>query len=485
MTSHSFRPSIARVQNAQKAFTSTKTNATIRDLEEEEGELEEKEGFVVSIDRNKINGEGWTVEDDTGQIYVCSCASSMYEIPKGIERGGILYPEKNTVKVTFTINPVLRINAIKEIKSLGNETEKLDISKWTHKKESTTVIAKPKSALSISDGFIRLSYDNNNEVLANNDAVKTEGKKTEINTESLSINSSNVSLGGQDIKDVIQDNALSTSNSFKTFDIDSPISVIANRTNNMTELHVSGKISIADATVIGQIKDQASIPVRKQTQFITDGNCVDKIVIDTDGVITIEPVNGCTKEREFDSTHNWVSPQVLSRNYLKVIVKHSCNYCDEGNNTEMEYINYCPKCGAWNVLVDTGTSIRCSECAIQFCQNCGKDLTNQTYTLRKYSDNNVSVSGTTCKYCNSYLEPGTTKQFVNYCPNCRTWGNLSHTDILDGEDVVSVLKCICGAKFCGTCGIDQDNSGIALNNSGISKYEYDNALRKLKYIKEV
>ena len=161
MSGHSFRPSIARVQNAQKVFTSAKTNATIRDLEEEEGELEEKEGTVVSIKRDSINGSGWTVKDKEGNIYICSCASSMYEIPETVERGGVLYP-KETIKVTFTVNPVLRINTIKEIKSLGSETEKLDISKWQHGDESTTVIAKPKSALSISDGFIKLDYNNDN-----------------------------------------------------------------------------------------------------------------------------------------------------------------------------------------------------------------------------------------------------------------------------------------------------------------------------------
>ena len=102
MSGHAFRHSIARVQNAQKAFTSNKTNATIRDLEEEEGELEEKNGTVVSIKRDMINGAGWTVQDDEGQTYICSCASSMYEIPETVERGGILYP-KETVEVTFTV----------------------------------------------------------------------------------------------------------------------------------------------------------------------------------------------------------------------------------------------------------------------------------------------------------------------------------------------------------------------------------------------
>lgn len=482
MSGHSFRPSISRVQNAQKIFTSTKTNATIRDLEEEEGELEEKEGFVVSIDRDKINGAGWTVEDDTGQKYICSCASSMYEVPEGIERGGILYPEKNTVKVTFTINPVLRINTIKEIKSLGNETEKLDISKWTHGNESTTVIAKPKSALSISDGFIKIDYNNDNKMLADKESVKTEGKQTDINTDTLNINSNNINLLGKDINELLNKNALDISNDYKTFDVEGPVSMIVDRTNNMTQLHLSGNLQINGKTVIGQIKDQQSIPVRTQSHIITDGDCIDKIVIDTDGIITIVPITDCTKERTFDSTHNWITPQILSRNYLKVIVKQTCNYCDEGKNTVMEYINYCPQCDDWNVLVDTGTSIRCSECGLHFCQNCGKDINNHTFVLKKYIDNYISAFGTTCKHCHNYLQEGTVKEFVNYCPNCNTWGNLSHDETF--EDNISILRCTCEAEFCATCGIDQDNYGIVLNNKGISKKEYDDSLRKLKYIRD-
>ena len=105
MSQRPFRPTIARTQNSMKIFNSTKTNATIRDLEEEEGELEEKEGTVVSIKRDAINGAGWTVKDAQGNKYLCSCASSMYEIPDSVERGGVLYP-KETVTVTFTVNPV-------------------------------------------------------------------------------------------------------------------------------------------------------------------------------------------------------------------------------------------------------------------------------------------------------------------------------------------------------------------------------------------
>ena len=487
MSGHAFRHSIARVQNAQKAFTSNKTNATIRDLEEGEGELEEKKGTVVSIKRDMINGAGWTVKDDEGQTYICSCASSMYEIPETVERGGVLYP-KETVEVTFTVNPVLRVNTIKEIKSLGKETDKLDISKWQHGDESTTVIAKPKSAISISDGFIKFDYNNDNKMLADSDSIKTEGKQTDINTQSLNINSPNISVLGQKIEDILKNNALNVSNDYKTFDVNSegPLSLIADRTNNMTQLHISGNMAITsnEPVVVGQIKDQQSIPVRTQSQFITDGDCVDKVTIDTNGIITIESTNGCTKERNYDSTHNWITPQVLSRNYIKVVVKQTCDYCDEGNNTEMEYINYCPKCNTWNTLVDTGTSIRCSECGIRFCQNCGKDLESQTYVLKQYADNNISVYGTTCKHCNNYLQPGTVKEFVNYCPNCETWGNLSHSERLEEEDIISILKCTCESEYCATCGIDQDNYGIVLDYNGISKKDYDESLRKLKYIRD-
>ena len=69
MAKKAFRPTIARTQNSMKVINSTKTNATIRDLDEEEGELEEKEGVVVSIKRDLINGTGWTVKDAEGNLY--------------------------------------------------------------------------------------------------------------------------------------------------------------------------------------------------------------------------------------------------------------------------------------------------------------------------------------------------------------------------------------------------------------------------------
>ena len=255
MSNHTFRPSIARVQNAQKIFTSTKTNATIRDLEEEEGELEEKEGVVVSIKRDLINGKGWTVKDKDGEIYLCSCASSMYEVPETVERGGILYPT-DTVEVIFTINPVLRINTIKEIKSLGEETEALDVSKWTHGDESTTVIAKPKSALSISNGFIKFDYNNDNQMLADANSIKTQGKKTEINTDTLSINSKDIDINGVSVEDLLHSNGIAVSNEYVTYTFDSPGgSISIDRTNNITQVDINAN-NLKGYGAIGEIKDQ-------------------------------------------------------------------------------------------------------------------------------------------------------------------------------------------------------------------------------------
>ena len=92
MSGKAFRPTNTRLVNSMKIITSQKTNSTIRDLEEGEGELQELIGTVESIDRDKINGNGWKVKTDDGETYLCSVASSLYEIPSTVERGGMLYP---------------------------------------------------------------------------------------------------------------------------------------------------------------------------------------------------------------------------------------------------------------------------------------------------------------------------------------------------------------------------------------------------------
>lgn len=492
MTRSGFRPTLARTQNAMKNINGTRTNATIRNIEEEEGELEEKEGTVVSIKRDLINGAGWTVEDKEGTKYICSCASSMYEVPETVERGGILYP-KETVEVTFTVNPVLRINTIKEIKSLGKETEKIDIGQWQHGDEATTVIAKPKSALAVSDGLIRMSYDNgekNNQVVANENGVTTVGDTTNINTDKLSIQSDDIDIQGKKLSNLIAESALETSNEHTAFNVDSipTIDMILDRSNNMTQLNIQGNDITMPNGVIGQIKDQKSIPLREQNQqLITDGNCIDIITIDTDGIITITPSvsTGCPQDRrKIFSTNNWITPQVQSRNYIKVTVKQICDNCDDGHNIHGEYINYCPSCGKWNTLSDTGTSIRCS-CGTSYCQNCGIGIHNTSLRLKPFEDNYVPAFGTTCKYCKDQLQSDTTKYYVNYCPDCGIWGALYQAERIEDDDTINILRCnSCNAEFCSTCGINQDKHGVTLTDNPVQYTAYKNAFRKLKYIKD-
>lgn len=489
MTGSSFRPTLARTQNAMKNINGTRTNATIRNIEEEEGELEEKEGTVVSIKRDLINGAGWTVKDKEGTKYICSCASSMYEIPETVERGGILYP-KESIKVTFTVNPVLRINTIKEIKSLGKETDKIDIGQWRHGNESTTVIAKPKSALSVSDGLIKISYENNNQVVASKEGVTTTGEATNINTDTLSIQSNNIDIQGTSLSDIIAESAIIESNEHVAFNVESlpTINIILDRSNNMTQLDIQGtEYSEIPKGVIGHIKDQKSLPIREQRQqLITDGNCVDVISIDADGIITIEPSisTECPKERKIFSTNNWITPRIQSRNYIKVTVKQICDNCDDGHNIHGEYINYCPSCGKWNTLSDTGTSIRCS-CGTSYCQNCGIGIHNTSLRLKSFTDNYVPAFGTTCKYCKDQLQSDTTKYYVNYCPDCEVWGSLYQAERIEDDNTINILRCnSCDAEFCSTCGINQDKHGITLTDNPVQYTAYKNAFRKLKYIKD-
>ena len=488
-----FRPTLARTVNSMQKINNVKGNAVIRDIEEEEGELEEKEGIIVSIKRDLINGAGWTVKDKDGKIYTCSCATSMYELPETVERGGILYP-KEDIKVVFTINPVLRINIIKEIKTSDKENQTLDISKFQHGDEPTTVIAKPKSALSISDGLITINYNNDNQVIANSQGVSTEGKDTQINTDKFSINSNDISIKGKTLAEILEDNALGVSNAYKSFDLPTldELGLIADRSNNMTQLHINGALA-NQPTVIGEIRDQQSIPVREQTQLITDGNCIDIIKIDTNGVISVTPApNSPCPEKDTDGniikkninfTINFITPQIQSRNYIEVVVKQMCDYCDNGNNASMEYVNYCPSCQNWNTLVDTGTSIRCN-CGTQYCQNCGREISGSSLKLRKYLENSISAYGTTCSFCNTQLQAGTTKQYINYCPDCQSWGTLSQ-----GQDhithTINVLRCSsCESEYCSSCGINQQRTGITLSKNPVQYEEYKNALRKLKYVKD-
>ena len=229
------------------------------------------------------------------------------------------------------------------------------------------------------------------------------------------------------------------------------------------------------------------IPIREQSQqLITDGNCTDIIKISTDGVVSIEPFqNECSSSRNIVSTNNWISPQT-TRNYIKVTVQETCDYCDEGTNTSMEYINYCPHCQEFNVLSNTSTSIRCNRCNTQYCQNCGVNLSQPSAErLKRYHESYISAYGTTCKYCRTQLQPNTNKQYVNYCPNCNKWNILYQSEMEQDDNIINVLECeYCNSIFCNTCGIDQEKHGLTLGHKIASYKNYNDAFRRLKYIRD-
>ena len=397
---------------------------------------------------------------------------------------------KESIHVTFTVNPVLKINTIKEIKSLGEETKKIDISQWKHGNESTTIIAKPKSALSISDGFIKIDYNNDNKVIASNKGISTEGQSTNINTDTLYINSQNVHVQGVTLSEMITEEALEVSNEHVSFEIDgfSDVDMVLDRSNNMTQLTISSKrsIDIDKEYVLGEIKDQNSIPIRKQTQqLLTDGNCIYILTIDTNGIISVSPTynNSCTNDRNILSTNTWITPRIQSRNYIKVTVANSCDNCNDGDNTKMEYVNYCPSCNKWNVLSNTGRYIRCS-CGELYCQNCGTGINNTSLSLKKFLDNYIMTYGTTCQYCNKQLS-SKIKYYINYCPNCQEWNVLEQGEYITEDETINVLSCSsCESVFCSTCGIDQNNHGLTLTDAKVQYTSYRDALRKLKYVKD-
>ena len=276
MSQKIFRHTPHRGADAIKILAGTKTNATIRDLEETIEDIEEKEGVVTVIDKNKINGNGWTVKDKEGSIYMCNCASNMYELPETEEYGGLYYPT-DTVSVKFTVNPVLGTNTITEITSLGKNEEKIDLSKWKHGDKATKIIASPKSAISISDAIISFNYDNNNKVTADKNEVGIDGKKTNITTNSLAINSNNITIRDTSLEDYMQQlakEAINQANQQHGNGVD------IWQQNNMGQINLNVQsvyIPTNTQRIIKDLKDPSLYPEQTQRQPLLTGSNIDEI----------------------------------------------------------------------------------------------------------------------------------------------------------------------------------------------------------------
>lgn len=457
-----FRHSPHRGADAIKILAGTKTNATIRDLEETIEDIEEKEGVVVSIDKDKINGEGWTVKDEEGNTYLCNIASNMYQLPETEDYGGMYYPtDKVTVKIT--INPVLRTNTITEITSLGEEEESLDLSKWKHEDKATKIIASPKSAISISGALISFNYDNANEVTADETEVKTKGKKTNISTEDLEINSNNINIKNQSLEDFAQQQALeamiNASDNYKMEGID----VINQNNLGQINLNISSMYIPVSQRIIMDLKDPALYPEQEQRHPLLTGNNIDELYIYPNGLVAVRS-RDIPNNKEVFSTHNWATTPYTYKNLLTVSITQTCDCCMDTVSTQT-YFNYCPICKTWTTLYNKRNRITCSSCFNEWCQSCGHlikdDCSNTLYNLKKYNEWRISEIGLPCSYCKGDISYGKRREYANYCPKCHNWGYLTNITEYENGEERRFLHCdSCGESYCVNCSISQGQSFI-------------------------
>lgn len=476
-----FRYTPHRGADAIKILAGTKTNATIRDVEETLEDIEEKEGTVTSIDKDKINGEGWTVKDGDGETYVCTCASNLYQLPETEEYGGMYYPTSN-VSVKFVVNPVLRTNTITEILSLDEEEEQsLDLSKWKHGDKATTIIAKPKSAISVSNAIISFNYDNKNEVTADEDEVKTNGKKTNINTDTLDINSKNINIQGNSLDDYINgmiDTDINTQRG-KNINVTQQGNLAQMNLNFITSVYIPAK----KQRIIKDLKDPALFPTMKQKHPLLTGENVDELYIYPNGLVTVQTYGDLYRETSFLSTHNWITTPNIYKNLLKVTVIQLCDCCHTNIDGQQTYFNYCPYCKTWNTLYDNQGVIKCNACEHTWCEGCGHSHTEECSMnendLKEYNNTwKISAIGIPCNYCKNDISYGKMREYANYCPKCHNWGYMILQTEYEDDEERRFLHCTsCGENYCVNCATSQGNSFIT-SFFGDQYYYYDDFIKK-------
>lgn len=461
-----FRPTPNQVQDAMKIVTGNKSNTTSKEVDDSDDKnIKEETGTIVSIDKNKIHGNGWKVKTNSG-TYDCSCASNLYEIPKSKEQGGLLRPT-STVKCKIKINPLLRVATITEIEGSKKKKEKLNIDKWKHKDYDTTIIASLKSAVSVSDGAITFNYNDKSKVTIDDSGVKIEGS-VQLDTDEFNINDESF----DDLTDntVVNDNLTTDDND----------SIDSTTNDSISEMRIIETLDIdLNERIIGNILDQKQTPQTDQKRPLLSDENIDELNIYANGIITIK---GRIQKgiRHINHVEKWI-PQ-REKNIIDVTVMGFCDYCEYQNHSHIMYIDYCPVCKRWNVLSQHEDKVLCHNCYAQFCGSCGHyegDM-NLSNNLKKYENFNIDIIAGNCQYCNDKLPSAVTKQYVDYCPICKSW-NVLHVD----NDYLYCDKC--DTYFCGNCGTQQ--SGYQ-NNSNFYEEKilydtnYKEKMSKLFYIKE-
>lgn len=500
MSDKVFRHTPHRAANAMKIIVGNKTNSITRELEETEEDIEELTGVITSIDKDKMTGDGWKVKADDGNTYNCNCAFNMYELPETEEYGGVYYPtEKVTVK--FTKNPVLKTNTITEITSLGKNESKIDLSKWKHGNKETTVIAKPKSAISVSNSMISFNYDNANEVTADEDSIKTKGKKTKIETDTFDINSNNVNIGEESLDDYINRlNDKKNEERYEIIETKAEYGINIQKTDNIGQLNINTQkdfkinptpsSSIADdERIITDLKNPIFFPGSKQKRPLITGSNINELYLYPNGLVTVKTQNSLNDK--INQTITWITTEYVKKNVLDVVVKEMCDCCDTTSVGKKTYFNYCPHCKMWNVLYESGNVIKCESCSNTWCQGCGQlknvDCSIKEKNLKKYnSEWTISAIGTNCDYCDGDIPSGKLREYANYCPKCHKWGylRLETKDYKDTER--HFFHCdSCEEDYCVNCSISQGKSFIkSFLNDNVYYENFINNYRKITHIRD-
>lgn len=502
MSDKVFRHTPHRAADALKIIVGNKTNATIRDLEETEEDIEELTGVITSIDKDKMTGDGWKVKADDGNVYNCNCAFSMYELPETEEYGGIYYPtEKVTVKITK--NPVLRTNTITEVTSLGKNESKIDLSKWKHGEKSTTIIAKPKSAISVSDAKISFNYDNANEVLADDDGIQTKGKKTKIGTKQLDIDSEQINIGDLSLDEYISKiNEQKNEERYEIVETKADIGVNIQKTGNMGQLdlkiddfQIQPNPTIKnDERIIADLKNPTFFPSSKQKRPLVTGSNINELYLYPNGLVTVRARDGAINDSIFN-TITWITTEYVKKNLLTVMPKEMCDCCDNATSGRRTYFNYCPNCNMWNVLYDDGTTIKCETCRnLQWCQSCGHlktmDCSIIEKDLKRYDSQwTIKAIGTSCDYCDGDIPTGKVREYANYCPKCQTWGYLTLETEPYKDTERHFFRCNnskCNEKYCVNCSISQREGFIKsfLNDNVFYDDKFRKKYQKITHIRD-
>ena len=393
MSQKIFHHSPHRAVDSMKILVGNKTNATIRDFEETEEDIEEITGVVISIDKDKITGNGWEVKDDDGNVYYCNIAFNLYELPETREYGGVYYPTK-PVTVKVTKNNVLRTNTITEVTSLGEDEDKIDLSQWKHGDKPTTIIGKAKSAISISDAFITFNYDNTNEIKADANSLKLEGEQTDINTKNLNINS-DVNINGNALDDYLYQRTINALDDLNSRNVNG-MNVIQN--NGLSQMNIIKTVYIPANTqrILFDLLDPRYYPDRVQTHPLLTGSDINRLYIYPNGLVSVQSNNQVpVSDAAIQSTINWLTPQYSKKNVLTINVASACECCDNGLGGIREYFNYCPHCKTWNTLYENQHIIKCDACSTTWCPNCGhvkgNECNDKTYDLKEYNNINKIV----------------------------------------------------------------------------------------------